>query len=267
MRQIVLDTETTGLSAEAGDRIIEIGCVELFNRKLTGRTFHYYLNPERESHEDALKVHGISNEFLQDKPKFVEIFEEFLEFVRDAELIIHETVDNKYTSATLLLFDVLIYKDIVCHLQFLHNELDTSQYPERYGNHIENRDSMINFSIVGRNAKGEQRTRYYEWDIINCERLAIAEKINLFFPDVSAQAGGETGIDIIPKNKDKRQVVQYMQKERVWFFGDRLDCGGNDKPLADALIALDNNSTVFHVISWQDTWDILMNIAVTDYNK
>lgn len=89
MRQIVLDTETTGLSAEAGDRIIEIGCVELFNRKLTGRTFHYYLNPERESHEDALKVHGISNEFLLDKPKFFEIFEEFLEFVRDAELIIH----------------------------------------------------------------------------------------------------------------------------------------------------------------------------------
>jgi DNA polymerase-3 subunit epsilon len=89
MRQIVLDTETTGLSAEAGDRMIEIGCVELVNRKLTGRTFHYYLNPERESHEDALKVHGISNEFLSDKPKFFEIFEEFLEFIRDAELIIH----------------------------------------------------------------------------------------------------------------------------------------------------------------------------------
>lgn len=89
MRQIVLDTETTGLSAEAGDRIIEIGCVELVNRKLTGRNFHYYLNPERESHEDALKVHGISNEFLLDKPKFFEIFEEFLEFIRDAELIIH----------------------------------------------------------------------------------------------------------------------------------------------------------------------------------
>jgi len=89
MRQIVLDTETTGLSAEAGDRIIEIGCVELFNRKLTGRTFHYYLNPERESHEDALKVHGISNEFLSDKPKFSEIAQEFLEFISHAELIIH----------------------------------------------------------------------------------------------------------------------------------------------------------------------------------
>jgi len=89
MRQIVLDTETTGLSAEAGDRIIEIGCVELLNRKLTGRHFHYYLNPERESHEDALKVHGISNEFLLDKPKFHEVVQEFLEFIQGAELVIH----------------------------------------------------------------------------------------------------------------------------------------------------------------------------------
>ena len=147
-------------------------------------------------------------------------------------------------------------------LQFLHNELDTSLYPERYGNHIENRDSMINFSIVGRNAVGEQRTRYYEWDILNCERLNIAERINSLFPDVSAQAGGETGIDIIPKNKDKRQVVQYMQKDKVWFFGDRLDTGGNDRPLADALAVLDNSSEVFHVKSWQETWELLKSKSV-----
>ena len=89
MRQIVLDTETTGLSAEAGDRIIEIGCVELVNRKLTGRNFHYYLNPERESHEDALKVHGITNEFLQDKPKFAFIVDEFIDYIKDADIIIH----------------------------------------------------------------------------------------------------------------------------------------------------------------------------------
>jgi DNA polymerase-3 subunit epsilon len=76
MRQIVLDTETTGLSAEGGDRIIEIGCVELLNRKLTGNNLHFYLNPERDSHEDALKVHGISNEFLRDKPKFAAVADE-----------------------------------------------------------------------------------------------------------------------------------------------------------------------------------------------
>ncbi|MBC5766734.1 DNA polymerase III subunit epsilon [Ramlibacter albus] len=89
MRQIVLDTETTGLSAETGDRIIEIGCVELVARKLTGNNRHYYLNPERDSHEDALKVHGISNEFLRDKPKFAQVHEELLEYLAGAEVIIH----------------------------------------------------------------------------------------------------------------------------------------------------------------------------------
>ena len=89
MRQIVLDTETTGLSADNGDRIIEIGCVELLNRKLTGNNLHFYVNPERDSHEDALKVHGISNEFLRDKPKFGAIADQLLDYLRDAEVIIH----------------------------------------------------------------------------------------------------------------------------------------------------------------------------------
>jgi len=89
MRQIFLDTETTGLSPEQGDRVIEIGCVELFNRKLTGKTLHLYLNPDRESHEDALRIHGITSEFLKDKPHFAEAVDEFLEFVSDAQLIIH----------------------------------------------------------------------------------------------------------------------------------------------------------------------------------
>ena len=89
MRQIVLDTETTGLSAENGDRIIEIGCVELVARKLTGNNLHHYINPERDSHEDALKVHGISNEFLRDKPKFAQIADELLDYLQGAELIIH----------------------------------------------------------------------------------------------------------------------------------------------------------------------------------
>ena len=89
MRQIILDTETTGLSAENGDRIIEIGCVELLHRKLTGHNKHFYLNPERDSHEDALRVHGISNEFLRDKPKFVQVADELLEYLEGAEIIIH----------------------------------------------------------------------------------------------------------------------------------------------------------------------------------
>lgn len=89
MRQIILDTETTGLNAKSGDRIIEIGCVEMLNRRLTGNNFHYYLNPERDSDPGALAVHGLTTEFLSDKPKFAEIVDELCTFVRDAEIIIH----------------------------------------------------------------------------------------------------------------------------------------------------------------------------------
>ena len=88
-RQIVLDTETTGLSAENGDRVIELGCVELFARKLTGNDLHMYFNPERESHEDALKVHGLTTDFLRDKPKFATLAKDVVEYLRGAELIIH----------------------------------------------------------------------------------------------------------------------------------------------------------------------------------
>jgi DNA polymerase-3 subunit epsilon len=89
LRQVVLDTETTGLDFRLGDRVIEIGCVELLNRKLTGQRFHRYINPDREVEAGALAVHGLSNEFLQDKPRFGEIVAEFLDFIRGAELVIH----------------------------------------------------------------------------------------------------------------------------------------------------------------------------------
>lgn len=89
MRQIVLDTETTGLNPRSGDRIIEVGCVEIVNRRLTGNNFHCYINPERDSEEGALAVHGLTTEFLSDKPKFAEIANELRDYVRGAEIIIH----------------------------------------------------------------------------------------------------------------------------------------------------------------------------------
>ncbi|HAT1659666.1 DNA polymerase III subunit epsilon [Legionella pneumophila] len=89
MRQIILDTETTGIGPEQGHRVIEIGCIELIDRKLTGNHFHVYLNPQREVDEGAFRVHGISTEFLQDKPLFQDIVTEFLQFVEGSELIIH----------------------------------------------------------------------------------------------------------------------------------------------------------------------------------
>lgn len=89
MRQIVLDTETTGIHPAEGHRIIEIGCVELIDRKLTGNTYHQYINPDRIVEDDAIRVHGITNEFLQDKPNFNQVADEFIDFIRDAELVIH----------------------------------------------------------------------------------------------------------------------------------------------------------------------------------
>ncbi|HEX8884161.1 MAG TPA: DNA polymerase III subunit epsilon [Noviherbaspirillum sp.] len=89
MRQIILDTETTGLNPRSGDRIIEIGCVEMINRRLTGNNLHFYINPERDSEEGALAVHGLTTEFLSDKPKFAEISAELLDYLSGAEIIIH----------------------------------------------------------------------------------------------------------------------------------------------------------------------------------
>ncbi len=89
MRQIVLDTETTGLDPAQGHRIIEIGCLEVLNRRVSGATYHVYLDPERDIDAGAVQVHGLTREFLADKPRFADVAREFVEFVRDAELIIH----------------------------------------------------------------------------------------------------------------------------------------------------------------------------------
>ncbi|MGB0205213.1 MAG: DNA polymerase III subunit epsilon [Neptuniibacter sp.] len=122
MRQIILDTETTGLEPSEGHNIIEIGCVEMFNRRLTGKTYHQYIKPDREVDDEAVQVHGITNEFLEDKPKFAEVMEEFVEFVRGAELIIHNAA-----------FDI----------GFLDAELDRNNYHERMENFCLVIDSLL----------------------------------------------------------------------------------------------------------------------------
>lgn len=104
MRQIVLDTETTGLDVKSGHRIIEIGCVEIIERKLTGRHFHVYVNPDRKVDEGAIAVHGITDVFLENKPKFHQIFDDFLSFIKGAELIIHNaTFDVGFLNQEFLL--------------------------------------------------------------------------------------------------------------------------------------------------------------------
>ena len=89
MRQIFLDTETTGLNPESGDRIVEIGCLEMVNRRLTGKNRHFYLNPERKGNEEAIRIHGLTDEFLADNPQFAEVADDLIDFLQDAEVIIH----------------------------------------------------------------------------------------------------------------------------------------------------------------------------------
>src|SRR6202020_913709 len=102
MREIVLDTETTGLDPLRGDRLVEIGCVEILNRMPTGQTFHRHINPQREMPAEAFAVHGLSSEFLADKPLFDEVVEDFLEFIADAPLVIHNaSFDISFINAEL----------------------------------------------------------------------------------------------------------------------------------------------------------------------
>ncbi len=102
MREIVLDTETTGLDPYSGHRLLEIGCVELINHMPTGKTYHQYINPEREVPEEAFKVHGLDNAFLDDKPKFAEVADAFLEFIGNDQLVIHNAeFDMKFLNAEL----------------------------------------------------------------------------------------------------------------------------------------------------------------------
>ena len=117
MRQIFLDTETTGLYPEQGDRLIEVGCVELVNRKLTGNNLHLYVNPGRDSHEEALRIHGITTEFLRDKPKFSEVADELLAYVQDAEIIIHNaSFDLGFLNKELELLGRPRFKDYVANV-------------------------------------------------------------------------------------------------------------------------------------------------------
>ncbi len=122
IRQIVLDTETTGIGPELGHRVIEIGCVELINRKLTGNHFHVYLNPQRQVDEGAFRVHGISSEFLADKPLFKHVLPEFLQFINEAELIIHNAP-----------FD----------LGFLNSELKHAKWAKRMDSHCTVFDTLV----------------------------------------------------------------------------------------------------------------------------
>ena len=136
--------------------------------------------------------------------------------------------------------------------EWLTEQLTTSAFSLRTGLHFEHRPGMCNFSIVGRNATSEQRKQYVDWDNAYDERNLIADKFNQLFPDITATVGGETGIDIAPKGMDKSQILgDFNKDDNIYFFGDRMDEGGNDYPLAQLV------KYPRHVRDWQHTWEWL----------
>jgi len=138
----------------------------------------------------------------------------------------------------------------------LDEELSKSDFPTKTGNHIEIRTGLVNFSIVGRNANKQQREEYIKWDLETNERIEISLRLERQFEDINFMVGGETGLDIHPTGKDKRQVLEYIKKDSpVIFFGDKTLPGGNDYPLA---VSVD---IAHRVENWEHTWELLRLIA------
>ena len=136
--------------------------------------------------------------------------------------------------------------------RFLLDELDYSQFTLKTGNHIEKRSGCVNFSILGRNALFEERKIYKEWDEMMNERIDIANRFNLEFPELFAFVGGETGIDISSKGSDKGQIIRdFSFDDELHFFGDRMDEMGNDYPLA--VEVKKRGGYTYHVKDWEDT--------------
>lgn len=176
MRQIILDTETTGLDPALGHRLIEIGCLELVNRRLTRRSFHHYLNPDREIDAGAMAVHGISNEFVRDKPRFAEVVDDFLAFVSGAELVIHNAAfDIGFINHELSLLGRPAVTELCSVLDTL--QMARSKHPGQKNN----------LDALARRYFADNRDRTYHGALLDAEILA----------DVYlAMTGGQVGLSL-----------------------------------------------------------------------
>ncbi len=201
MRQIILDTETTGLNARLGDRVIEIGCVEMVARRFTGNDFHRYVNPERAVEDGALRVHGITNEFLQDKPRFAEVAAELLDYVRGAELVIHNAAfDVEFLNVEL---ERLGFEPLTSHVAGVVDSLATARelHPgkrnsldalcERY--QVDNSHRTLHGAVLDARLLAE----VYLAMTRGQESLAIGLEAPAAMPDAPAAAGERPAIRVL----------------------------------------------------------------------
>lgn len=197
-RQIILDTETTGLDRKSGHRVIEIGCVEIINRKYTGNEFHVYLNPERDSDPGALEVHGLTTEFLSDKPKFEEIYEDFIDFVKDSELLIHNAeFDIGFLNHEIKLMSKKL-NTVDKHVSAITDTLQIAR--EKHPGQRNSLDALVNRYEVG----GYDRELH---------GALLDSKI---LGDVYlAMTGGQSTLDFTSQNEDKEQADQITSSNDI----------------------------------------------------
>lgn len=190
MRQIILDTETTGMPAIDGHRIIEIGCVEMIDRELTGNNYHQYINPEREIDEGAYRVHGISSEFLSDKPTMIRVIDEFLDFVRGAELVIHNAP-----------FDV----------GFLDYELELLDRDERINDLCSVLDTLVmaRKKFPGARANLDALTKRYNITSFNRELHGALLDSEILARVYLAMTGGQEGLSFVAKQSSSSVSTEH----------------------------------------------------------
>lgn len=210
MRQIVLDTETTGLSPEEGHRIIEIGCIELAGRKLTDNRFHVYLNPDRDIDGGAIEVHGISNEFLADKPRFADIVEDFISYVSGAQLIIHNApFDIGFINRELQRSDRITNIEAVCSV------LDTLILARK--KHPGQRNSL---DALCKRYGIDNSHRELHGALLDAEILAdvylmmTGGQMSMLVEDEGFVGGSDAGlIRRLPKHRPKLNIIQPNESE------------------------------------------------------
>jgi len=221
MRQIVLDTETTGLEIKQGNRIIEIGAVEIVNRKLTGNHYHQYIQPDRESEEGALAVHGITSKFLADKPRFADIAQEFVDYIRGAELIIHNApFDVGFLNNELQMLGSQWEKvDSICSI------LDSLVMARKIRpGQKNNLDALCRFYGIN-NAHRELHGALLDSEILADVYLAMTGgQVSLLLGGEQTNNNNEQAATIkrLDANREKL-VVQYASEEEIKAHQDRLE--------------------------------------------